>query len=143
MSKNRGKLTATDVLALINSADGPSSPDAACAARKALRKAVDLGESVFFDQATFSAAQRILIALPKPLAEQPLQMTPHQMRAARVLLGWSRERLAVMSEATANFVKCYEEEGRAMKIVSRDRMFDPLAAIRVTLIEHGVEFTNC
>ena len=71
------------------------------------------------------------------------QITPNQMWAARLLLGWSRERLASYAEATATFVYKYETEGRVMMMFSRERSFDGLAAIRGTLEAAGVEFINC
>lgn len=70
------------------------------------------------------------------------QITPNQMWAARLLLGWSRERLASHAGTTGPFVYAYETEGRVMTMFSRERSFDGLAAIRGTLEAAGVEFDN-
>lgn len=70
------------------------------------------------------------------------QITPSQMKAARMLLGWSRERLAMFAETTENFVIKYETQGRVVSMFSRDQTFDGLAAIRATLEAADVEFTS-
>ncbi len=69
-----------------------------------------------------------------------VHLTPQQMRAARMLLGWSRERLAVMSETTTTYIRNFENFGRIMKIASQEQSFDALDAIRVTLTDNGIEF---
>ena len=74
--------------------------------------------------------------------EQNVQITPKQMWDARLLLGWTRERLASVAGATGQFVYTYETDGRVMTMYSRERSFDGLAAIRAALEEAGVEFTN-
>ncbi len=61
---------------------------------------------------------------------------------ARSLLGWSRERLAGRAGTTAAFVYTFEVEYRIMNMVSRDRSFDGLAAIRSALEAAGVEFSS-
>lgn len=71
-----------------------------------------------------------------------LHITPQQMRAARMLLGWSRERLAVMSETTISYIRNFENSGRIMKMASHEQSFDALAAIRVTLTDNGLEFID-
>ncbi|MGI4792919.1 MAG: hypothetical protein ACRYG8_02315 [Janthinobacterium lividum] len=73
---------------------------------------------------------------------EPPQLTPQEMWAARLLLGWSRERLAARSGTTMTFVWTYENEGRVMKMYSREQSLDGLAAIRGALEAAGVEFTN-
>ena len=70
----------------------------------------------------------------------PPQLTPQQVLAARKLLKWPQERLAAQSGTTTPFVWTYEKEGRVMKMFSRDRSLDGLAAIRSTLEAAGVEF---
>ena len=74
------------------------------------------------------------------ILEQPLRITPRQMRDARTLLGWSRERLAARSETTATFISTYENSGRVMNMTSRERTLDALAAVRAALVESGVRF---
>ena len=69
-------------------------------------------------------------------------ITPDQVRAARSLLGWSRERLAAHSGVTTIFVSTYEDTGRVMKMWSRVPSVDGLAAVRGTLEASGVEFTT-
>ncbi|RYF10286.1 MAG: XRE family transcriptional regulator [Oxalobacteraceae bacterium] len=64
------------------------------------------------------------------------------MWAARVLLGWSRDRLAAQAGTTRAFVWIYENGGRVMTMFSRERSLDGLAAIRAALEEAGVEFTT-
>ena len=147
MSRKEGKLTATDVLALINSTDASLPSGSALITKTILRKAVDLGESAFSDQATFSAVQRVLkmfpaSAWPKPSIEKLSQMTPEQMREARKLLNWSRERLAALSDATASFILAYENKGQVATMPSREPLFDGLAAIRIAFEAAGVTFTN-
>lgn len=70
------------------------------------------------------------------------QITPQQMWAARLLLGWSRERLAGRAGTTAVFIWTYENEGRVMRMVSREQSLDGLAAVRATLEAADVIFTN-
>ena len=71
-----------------------------------------------------------------------MPITPEQMRQARVLLGWSRTRLAALSETTGSFIVFYEDEGRVERMFSRERSFDGLAAIRAALEAAGVEFVD-
>ena len=72
---------------------------------------------------------------------EPSKLTPQQVWAARLLIGWSRDRLAAQSGTTTPFVWTYENEGRVMKMFSREQSLDGLAAIRSTLEAAGVEFT--
>lgn len=62
------------------------------------------------------------------------------MWAARLLLRWSRDRLAAQAGTTRAFVYTYETEGRAMTMFSRERSLDGLAAIRAVLEAAGVKF---
>jgi len=68
------------------------------------------------------------------------ELSPQKVWAARLLIGWSRDRLAARSGTTMTFVWTYENEGRVMKMFSRERSLDGLAAIRSTLEAAGVEF---
>jgi len=72
----------------------------------------------------------------------PSKITPQDMWAARLLLGWSRDRLAAQAGTTRAFVWTCENEGRVMTMFSRERSLDGLAAIRSTLEAAGVEFTT-
>ena len=69
-------------------------------------------------------------------------ITPEQVRAARVLLKWSRDRLAALSETTEKLICQYESEGKIMKPRTRDQSLDALGAIRNTLEVAGVTFTD-
>ncbi len=71
---------------------------------------------------------------------QAPQITPKQLLAARQLLGWSRDRLAAMSETNEKLITLYENEGKVMNSRTRDRSLDALAAIRTVLEQAGVEF---
>jgi ribosome-binding protein aMBF1 (putative translation factor) len=68
------------------------------------------------------------------------RITPQQMRAARELLGWSRERLAAWGETTLSFILTYETEGRVMVTPSRDKDYDAMVAIRTALESAGIDF---
>ena len=46
----------------------------------------------------------------KPIT-QPAMLTPAQLRAARALLGWSREQLATKSGTAAMTVRAFESRG--------------------------------
>lgn len=76
------------------------------------------------------------------LSDAAVQITQQQMWAARLFLGWSRERLASFAGTTGSFVFAYENEGRVMTIFLRERSLDGLAAIRTALEQAGVQFTN-
>ena len=69
-------------------------------------------------------------------------MTPDQMKAARTLLGWSQLQLSLRSDTSINVVGTFERTGRAMTVQRRPDLTDPVAAIRTTLEEAGVEFTD-
>ena len=71
-------------------------------------------------------------------------MTPDQVKAARKLLGWSRVKLGALSDTSTTMVIVFEKTGRVVPLNSSSRTVpvDPVAAIRATLDEAGVEFTN-
>ena len=69
-------------------------------------------------------------------------MTPDQVKAARMLLGWSRMQLGLRSNTSLAVVKAFEQTGRVAFVQRRPDLTDPLAAIRITLEAAGVEFTN-
>ena len=74
-----------------------------------------------------------------PLADLVPPLTPKQMWAARLLLGWSRECLAGRAGTTSAYVSAYERDGRVTKMTWRNRPIDGLAAIRTALEQAGVE----
>ena len=69
-------------------------------------------------------------------------MTPDQVKAARVLLGWTRMQLGIRSVTSAYMVKTFEDTGRVAPLYVRTEQIDGLAAIRAALEAAGVEFTN-
>lgn len=69
-------------------------------------------------------------------------MTPDQCRAARLLLGWSRDRLSAQSGTALNFLTSYERKGRVPRPDGREPEFDRMGAVRAALEQAGVEFTN-
>lgn len=62
-------------------------------------------------------------------------ITPSQVREARALLGWSRDRLAALSEISVGCMEKFERERRTPEPST-------LEAIRAALEAAGVEFTN-
>jgi ribosome-binding protein aMBF1 (putative translation factor) len=64
-----------------------------------------------------------------------IMMTPAQLRAARGLLGWSRERLAEASDTYVNTVRNFENGGS-------DPKRSTLIAWRNALAKAGVELTD-
>jgi transcriptional regulator with XRE-family HTH domain len=67
-------------------------------------------------------------------------VTPHQVKAARALLGWSMSRLGMRSGTSVHTVKSFEQTGRVASMYCRTEQVEPLAAIRATLEAAGVEF---
>lgn len=74
--------------------------------------------------------------------EDPVLITPYQMRRARLILGWSQKGLSNASNTTVGFIQGYEELGRVGRFNLRRAGFDGLAAIHGVLKQAGVEFTN-
>ena len=64
-------------------------------------------------------------------------MTPAQVRAARKLLGWSRDRLAGASGVGVHALQAFEETGHMQQSHSEP---DRVQAIRASLQEAGIEF---
>ena len=48
-------------------------------------------------------------------------MTPDQVREARILLGWSRQRLAAHCEMGGEVIAAYEMTGRIVEAASKQR----------------------
>ncbi len=69
-------------------------------------------------------------------------MTPDQVRTARVLLGWSKLQLGLRSDTSLYMVKTFERTGRVALVLRRPDLTDPLVAVRATLEEAGIEFTD-
>jgi transcriptional regulator with XRE-family HTH domain len=69
-------------------------------------------------------------------------MTPDQVKAARLLLGWSMSRLGMRSGTSVHTVRIFERTGQVAKLYGRMEQVDPVAAICATLEAAGVEFTD-
>lgn len=71
-----------------------------------------------------------------------MPITPYQMRRARLILGWSRQGLSNASDTTISFMQGYDELGRVGRLNVWRPEFKGLAAVRGTLKQVGIEFTN-
>jgi len=60
-------------------------------------------------------------------------MTPDQVKAARLLLGWSMSRLGMRSGTSMHTVRIFERSGQVAKLYCRTDQVDAVAAIRDTL----------
>ena len=72
-------------------------------------------------------------------------MTPDQMKAAWNLLGWSRVKLGFLNDTSIHMVRTFERYGRVISLSRygrRTEQVDAVAAVRTTLEEAGVEFTD-
>ncbi len=69
-------------------------------------------------------------------------MTPDQVKAARLLLGWSMSRLGMRSGTSVHTVRSFEQTGRIAAMYGRTDQVDAVAAIRATLEAAGIEFTD-
>ncbi len=67
-------------------------------------------------------------------------MTPDQVKAARLLLGWSMSRLGMRSGTSMHTVRIFERSGQVAKLYCRTDQVDAVAAIRDTLEAAGIEF---
>jgi len=75
-----------------------------------------------------------------PVQVEPV--TPDQVKAARLLLGWSMSRLGMRSGTSVHTVRSFEQAGRIASMYCRTDQVDAVAAIRDTLEAAGIEFTN-
>ena len=64
-------------------------------------------------------------------------LTPAQLRAARALVGWSREMLAEKSDVSAETVKRFEFRGSDPKLSTLNKWRRALEAEGVEFIEDG------
>ena len=70
-------------------------------------------------------------------------MTPDQVKAARLLLGWSMSRLGMRSGTSMHTVRTFERTGQIAKLYGRrTEHVDAVAAIRATLEAAGIEFSH-
>jgi transcriptional regulator with XRE-family HTH domain len=67
------------------------------------------------------------------------KMTPAQVRAARKLLGWSRDRLAGASGVGVHALQIYESTGHMQMSASEP---DRLNAVHAALLQAGIVFTS-
>jgi len=69
-------------------------------------------------------------------------VTPDQVKAARLLLGWSMSRLGMRSGTSVHSVRMFEWSGKAAKLYGRTDQVDAVAVIRATLEVAGIEFID-
>ena len=67
-------------------------------------------------------------------------VTPAQAKAARNLLGWSRDRLGAMSGITVNTISRYERHGYLTRISNGMSAADSLARVQAALELAGIVF---
>jgi transcriptional regulator with XRE-family HTH domain len=68
---------------------------------------------------------------------KPIMLTPQQSRAARAMLGWSREELAEKAGLSAGTVTGFELLGADSKISTLHKMRRALEAAGLEFIEQG------
>lgn len=73
----------------------------------------------------------------RPESMRAHMMTPAQLRAARALVGWSREDLAKKSDVGANTIKDFEINGSDPRLGTVQRWRRALGAAGVEFIEPG------
>ncbi len=61
----------------------------------------------------------------EPVQVEPV--TPHQVKAARLLLGWSMSRLGMRSGTSVHTVKSFEQTGRVASMYGRTKQVDAVA----------------
>jgi transcriptional regulator with XRE-family HTH domain len=66
-------------------------------------------------------------------------MMPDQVKAARLLLGWSMSRLGMRSGTSVHTVRSFEQTGRVASMYGRTDQVDAIAAICDTLEAAGIE----
>ena len=69
-------------------------------------------------------------------------MTAAQLLAARLLLGWSRDKLGKEAATGPSFIRMYEVTGRLQPAKAVGRRCDRLAAIRTALEAAGIDFSD-
>jgi len=69
-------------------------------------------------------------------------VTPDQAKAARNLLGWSRERLGAISGISVGTISSYERHGRLTRGSNGVLGADQLAAVQAAFEAAGVEFVR-
>ena len=70
---------------------------------------------------------------------QPGMLTPAQLRAARALLGWSRDILAGKSGTAAETVQGFESRGSDPKLSTLNKWYRALEAAGVEFIDEDAE----
>jgi len=69
-------------------------------------------------------------------------VTPAQMKAARLLLGWNQILLGARSGTSVHTVRMFERSGHGSKLYGRTDQVDAVAAVRTALEAAGIEFTD-
>lgn len=70
---------------------------------------------------------------------QPSMLTPAQLRAARALVGWSRDTLADKSGTSAPTIQAFEALGSDPKLSTLNKWYRALAAAGVEFIDEDAE----
>jgi ribosome-binding protein aMBF1 (putative translation factor) len=73
---------------------------------------------------------------PEPLSKLGM-LTPEQCRAARAMLGWSREELAKRAQVSTNTVVGFELLGADSKVSTLQKLRRAFIAAGIDLIEDG------
>jgi transcriptional regulator with XRE-family HTH domain len=75
----------------------------------------------------------------KTARTQPSMLTPAQLRAARALVGWSRETLAEKSGTAAQTVQGFEALGSDPKLSTLNKWYRALEGAGVEFIDDDAE----
>lgn len=75
----------------------------------------------------------------KTARTQPSMLTPAQLRAARALVGWSRETLAEKSGTAAQTVQGFEALGTDPKLSTLNKWYRALEGAGVEFIDDDAE----
>ena len=75
----------------------------------------------------------------KTARTQPSMLTPAQLRAARALVGWSRETLAEKSGTAAQTVQGFEALGNDPKLSTLNKWYRALEGAGVEFIDDDAE----
>ena len=128
---------------LTRAADGTSGADRLAAIRAALEAAgvVFIEENGDGPGVRLQGHNGIAHAAQDALAKSG-SVTLAQLKAAREMLGWGVHKLAYRSGTSSHLIRTYERSGQVAKAVNRISPADPLAVIRATLEEAGVEFVE-
>ena len=100
------------------------------------------GQGGLPDQTIAAMRQALEVAPGSSNQVDSVTLTSRQMRNARILLGWSRDRLGAVSNTSAHFVMAYEKTGRVIDAAPRTLAADRLTSVRAALEAAGVVFID-